>query len=487
MARLGIVVAVSDYGGEKDLPACRRDGLAMARILKSAGRFDDVLHIDADTTAAVVKEKLADFAKLHQGKEIDEVLFYFTGHGEFFGDEFYYLLTDFQAKKRSQTSLENSELDGIVRALSPNLFVKIVDACQSGVSYIKSVDDISEYLKAADKKFRKLYFLFSSQSAQFSYQNEKISYFTEGIIKAVLDHSSGTIRYKDVMSYVSDAFEGMNFQTPLFVTQADFTEVFCEVSQELKDALKEFVQEEQVSAELMDASNPYKSLVSRLKEEAKNYCSREEAFESVARVQSILKSYQLPAELQELFGLRIEESLSSPPDAVAVGAWLDKGGDRKFFARPLRRMERYRKRVAKNPLLGLTGLSGVLGEDQVSYVDAERQVIVGVDYTTDMPFHFLSIRLLPKLPNLAPEECYVVPLMSRSYLKLFWAFSYFEYVDWESAERVGELQWSTGDVLLKDVVGIQGLVAQICSAFVMFVEESLKARWLAEDAVDTGN
>src|ERR1700738_3156993 len=168
MTCLGVVIAVSEYGGDASgLPACRQDGAAIAHVLKSSGLFDEILHIDAETIGSNVKQRLADFAKVHKGKPVDEVFFYFTGHGEFVGDEFYYLLTDYQAKKRNQTSLENSELDGIVRALSPKLFVKIVDACQSVVTYIKTADDFRDYLKAADKKFEKLYFMFSSQTAQF--------------------------------------------------------------------------------------------------------------------------------------------------------------------------------------------------------------------------------------------------------------------------------------------------------------------------------
>ena len=254
----------------KNLPACREDGAAIAHVLKTSGRFDDVLHIDADTIGTTVKQRLAEFAKAHKDKEIGEVFFYFTGHGEFVGDEFYYLLSDYQAKKRNQTSLENTELDGIVRALSPKLFVKIVDACHSGVSYIKTADDFRDYLKAADKKFEKIYFMFSSQSEQFSYQNDKISYFTESILKSIFNHSSDTIRYKDVMSFVSDEFKEYDFQTPLFVTQADFTEILCEVTPSLKDKIRLYIQEARESG---DAPVPAPSKARSLSEPVPEFCT----------------------------------------------------------------------------------------------------------------------------------------------------------------------------------------------------------------------
>jgi hypothetical protein len=234
MTNLGIVIAVSDYLGDTgSLPACRRDGAAIVEVLGSAGKFHDILYIEQDTNSTTVKQKLAEFIKNYSEKDIGEVVFYFTGHGEFFGQDFYYLLTDYQQRRRKQTALQNSELDNFIRALRPKLFVKIVDACHSGVTYIKNSDEISEYFKSSKSNFEKLYFLFSSQTDQFSYQDDRISYFTESILKAVANHKTQAIRYNDIIDYVSDEFETLDFQTPLFVTQADFTELFCDVTESL--------------------------------------------------------------------------------------------------------------------------------------------------------------------------------------------------------------------------------------------------------------
>jgi hypothetical protein len=84
------------------------------------------------------------------------------------------------------------------------------------MAYIKSVDEFNEYLKSANEKFRKVYFLFSPQSGQFSYQDDLISYFTESILKAVATHGEGEIRYKDLIDYVSDDFRGSDSQKPFF-------------------------------------------------------------------------------------------------------------------------------------------------------------------------------------------------------------------------------------------------------------------------------
>ena len=213
MADLGIVIAVSDYTQDaKPLPACNRDGAAMAEVLRLSGRFDDILRIDQETKSTQVKQRLAAFIKSHRATEIEEVVFYFTSHGEFHNNAFYYLLTKCQQRRLRQTSLENNELDNIVRSINPSLFVKIVDACHSGMTYIKTPEEFAEYIKSANVGLKKFYFMCSSQADQFSYQNNDTGYFTENILNAIANHSTSSIRCKDVIDYVSDYFASRDFQ-----------------------------------------------------------------------------------------------------------------------------------------------------------------------------------------------------------------------------------------------------------------------------------
>jgi hypothetical protein len=239
MVNLGIILAVDLYVGElSPLPGCRRDGKAMNQILRSEDRFDELLIIEGDTNSRSVKRRLIEFLERFKNQEVDEIVFYFSGHGEYSNDEFYYLLTDYQRTHQKSTSLENSELDDLFRSLKPELVVKIVDACHSGINYIKSASEFRGYLGEGQARFKKLYFMYSSRADQSSYQNDNLSDFTWSIIKSITSTTSGNIRYKDVIDFVSDEFTTFGYQTPFFVTQADFTDVFCEATQHLKDSLK---------------------------------------------------------------------------------------------------------------------------------------------------------------------------------------------------------------------------------------------------------
>lgn len=334
MTNIGIVVAVSDYSGDATpLPACGRDGAAIATLLRSDPRFDEVLLISGDTKASVVKPKLIDFLNKFKGKEIGDVVFYFSGHGDFSGDDFYYLLSDFDQKRRKQTSLENSELDSLIRHLSPALFIKIIDACHSGVAYIKSGDDIREYLKSATGKFKNLYFMFSSQAEQSSYQDNNLSYFTKQLIEAIAAHQAPTIRYKEVIDFISDAFEENAVQTPFFVIQADFTEIFCEVSSALKNAIKEFLPQVILADATIGNETKTPSITKLIQEDARLYCTKKEALESVALIPKLLREFRISGELSSLFELETTEvSSRTPPNALAIARWFDQSkDDRRYF------------------------------------------------------------------------------------------------------------------------------------------------------------
>ena len=123
-------------------------------------KCEDILYLteSTSTTSKSVKSKLTNFVQKYTSEEIEEVIFYFTGHGSFEEDQFYYVLSDYEESKKRQTCLSNDELDNLLRSLSANLTIKIVDACQSGIRYVKDPDIFRKYLQESEKNFDKCYF-----------------------------------------------------------------------------------------------------------------------------------------------------------------------------------------------------------------------------------------------------------------------------------------------------------------------------------------
>lgn len=483
MTSLAIVVAVSEYEHENALPACGNDGKAVAHLLNATGRFDQVLLIDEDTTSSAVKGKIASFIQNHGGGSVEEFFFYFTGHGDFDGVDFQYILTDFNARKRKQTSLSNEELDGMVRSLAPKLYVKVVDACHSGVAYIKGPEELNEHLKSTKHTLSNVYFMFSSQNNQYSYQDDKISYFTDSFLKSIIDHSSDSIRYKDIMSYVADEFEDRGGQTPVFISQATLTEVFCEITSDLRSDLKRFVQLDNESADPVDPSKDIKwvSMLDRVSADAKRYCSKESALETVAELAKLASTLNLAPALTQLFDVSTHLEPHDPPSSDQIGRWLKSSNDEKYFAEPVIETESFQKRVLKNGLgLNLAQFGHLFGtdnEDSYKWVDAQREVVTGFKFSTDMPFNHICIKLAPKFPNIAPEHAYIVPMVSRTDLRVFSAFAHFEHYDWDKSRRVGKIEWTGREVTLKDYAKLSGVVDRIVEDFQNFVIEPLQTKW----------
>jgi hypothetical protein len=231
---LAILLGVSNYDNDKisNLTACTYDVNLVHFLLKSTKKYEDILLLDKNTTSENVKKQLTEFIRKHtaeESKEIDEVFFYYTGHGELYKDEFYYILSNFDFDQRNSTSLKNGELDNLLRNLNPKLTVKFVDACQSGISYVKDPGEmrIEKVVDNGKHTFQNCYFMFSSHSDQFSIATDKISLFTNSFLRAISRFNNGDIRYADIIDRIKDDFsQPHSQQTPYFIIQADYTKFF---------------------------------------------------------------------------------------------------------------------------------------------------------------------------------------------------------------------------------------------------------------------
>jgi hypothetical protein len=194
----------------------------------------------------------------------------------------------------------------------------------------------------------------------------------------------------------------------------------------------------------------------------------------VNSIEGKMSSSSISDNLRELYTFTLTTEKTAPPSADAIGNWLEQNTDDKgYFAKPKTGVETYQKQVPKTFLQLLGDSSG----EPNKLVHAQRTVMAGFSFTFEMPFEHIRLHLEPRTPNLAPEECYIVPIVSRTHLRLFWAFAHFAYVDWDRTERAGKLDWATAEAPLKDAVVVDGHVASIFAQFSRFVEEPLLARW----------
>lgn len=441
--KLSILIGISEYSDAKNnLPGCKKDVQIVKELLSKTNNYDELLVLDQKMSSAKLKEKFSSFISKHKTEKIEEFLFYYTGHGEFQNDEFYYLLSDYSPNKKKQTSLQNQEVDTLIKTLKPELVVKIIDACQSGKNYIKEHGAIDKYFQETSNRYKKCYFLNSSMSDQSSYQDETVSDFTFSFINAVKQHNSKEIRYKDIMDFISDEFENNSLQTPLFVVQADFTEKFCLIN----PALKEFLQNLDIRESITDIQKSDLSIIEKIKEEAKNYSSKEEAFDVLNEIKQKFESLTLTDKLDELYDLEVhfEEDYSSIFKKNVIGQWLDEN-DHDYFAESSYKSVRKDRHINS----GIWTLQSNLFGTNVNPDDYES-IRDGFTVDIELPYKTIILDLISKLPNIDSFSCRLVYFVSKKQIVFFYFITNYEEVNWEEIKINNEINWLYSEFKIKD-------------------------------------
>ena len=485
MQNIAIIISVSKYDTSgNDLPGCERDGQVIKSLLEFSGRFDQIKYHTGNVSGADVKSNIAEFIEGYNGMEIGDVVFYFSGHGEYFDNEFYYLMSDYSQNKRKQTSLDNTSLDTMVRSLSPNMFVKIVDACHSGTQYIKDYSALEKHLKlVGNSSFNNVSFMFSSQVDEVSYQDDNMSHFTNSIVSAVRTHKNGPVRYKHITDYVSDEFDRKNTQTPFFVGQSRLTEIFLTMTDEIRVRLAETLPA--LDSDTGTALTPIKSsssFVEILIKRSDEFLSKEEASAIIINMESFIHGGPFSDEIAQLYTIQVDaEGSSYPPQPASIGVWIEKNNDsREYFAHSKYRSEQYTRKEPKNALIGLLAGNLLSGSDRYDDVVDYRNIMDSYVSTASLPYNFYRIHLVPQYATLAPEDCFIAFISSRSHIRIFWSFTHYEYTDWEISRPVGKMDWFTDGCKLKDSDRIEGIFQRIITEFCVFVEGPIKSKWGAD-------
>lgn len=236
--KIAILIGISKYHNFNDnLPVTKIDLTLMKNLIKSSGKYDKILCISNSTNADDIREQLLTLQNL-KNRNIKEVFFYYTGHGSFDGNDFYYICSDsnFEDEK---TFLKNSEIDNFLKGLNPEVVVKVIDACNSGVLYVKGDMDkqstLQEYFEKSKGEFQNCYFFCSSRSDQFS-GYDSISYFTKSFLRAISLITDNEIKYVDIISFIENDMKNPD-QTPIFLLQGTGGHIFCKINRKVEDLL----------------------------------------------------------------------------------------------------------------------------------------------------------------------------------------------------------------------------------------------------------
>lgn len=424
--KLAVLIGVSQYEKIDNLDACLRDVKVMHELLRQTNSYQDILCISDNTNSEHIKSKVVEFFKKHKeaAVEVDQVFFYFTGHGKAVPTEVHYLLSDFDSQKMKSTTLENSEVDNYLRMLNPKLAVKVIDACYSGVSYIKDGDEqiIERNFRASaeGRGLKDCYFMFSSQNTETSHA-QGLSYFTESFVDAVLQQQDQTtIRFKDIIDRASDTFNTIykGEQTPQFVSQANYTEEFCLVTPELKQRVDEAIKGTGATAVKEAEASPKMPLLDFIKRESQDYCTDfNEVLTAFETIRSSIDSMKLSSELQDLYELNIQighmtEHVPAIDKFDSISTFLEKKQS-DYFVKVL-----YEEATKpKNTWFDLQGF--------------RKKIVDFSPNNGNVPFDYITIEFKAKYPILKSYKCSILIFLSRLNLMIIDTFAPYQEVGWE--------------------------------------------------------
>ncbi|MBJ7961795.1 caspase family protein [Bacillus cereus group sp. N28] len=480
--KIAILVGVSEYKNLKKLDACLRDVEVMHELLKQTNEYNEILFIKENVNSNQVKDKIIEFVKKHKDseEEIDQVFFYFTGHGDTRSSEVHFLLSDYEKTKLNSTSLQNSEVDSYLRMLNPKLAIKVIDACYSGATYIKNDDEqlVEKTLRASAKtnELKDCYFMFSSQDNEPSLA-QRLSYFTESFVDSVLEQKDGTtIRFKNITDSISDTFSSIyrDEQTPKFVNQANLTEEFCTVTTKLKEQVTKKLEEvgAVTSEAVVEEKTEVASLIDMVKREAEDYCTEfSEITNAVDIIGQILEECTLPDDIADIYDISVDKGhINAGIPVFTIGRYKsvlelldEKQND--YFVNVI-----YTEEEEEFEDTIYTVLNPFKKKKKQKPIDLEIQ-------SGDIPFDYIAIDFKSKYPSLKSYKCTLLIFLSRMNLLIMHSVAPYKEIAWNQfVPDEEEMRWTSREIKIKQTQTLKENIEAILMhcANIIFAEISGK-------------
>lgn len=480
--RIAILIGISEYKSQEDLKACYRDAEAIKELLISTGNYaeTDILQIKGFEKASIAKEKIILFLKNYEDQNIQEVFFYYSGHGLYNEDEFYYIMSDYDVVRLRLTSIENSEIDNLLRNLKPELTIKVIDACNSGLSYLKSGRSLKEVLDKTKSIFKSCYFLLSSQVDQASMaSSDSLSYFTESFLVGITNCPHGTVRYKHIIDAISDYFEQFGKQTPQFVMQGTLRETFCKLDDKLEELIENILNKYKTNPNKLTQINqeapitPVTSLKELIELDAKNYIEKNEVDILISNIKSRINEYHFPQALSqyydfviEFIGLDVFSDDNPLPSPEVIGRWLNSEGKSYFGQAIWEQIEE-----------PATSYYSVLNP----LYNRSRREITDFKLTSYIDFNMIKIRAKSKYPNIQDYEFTIIIILSKLNIGIFYYMTKLININWDDHDLPKKIQWHSEEYLLKQEGIIINSITSILKKFADGIQTQLEKQFLPVD------
>lgn len=405
---IAILIGVSNYKNAIQLPACKLDVENMHRLLSATGKYEEVHKVIDPINTDELKDSIRSFfTKYKSSPPIQEAFVYFSGHGTYQNDA---LLCgpDFDSERPSSTSISNSELDDLLRSINPQVSVKVIDACNSGFTYIKDAN--SGFEKSLQKSTLGSFIcMASSRQDQSSYANALESYFTSKWIDAAIAKENGTILYRDIEAVLADAFANNQKQTPFFTRQGSGLEIFSNANSALLQLKNDRAKALDPAASKTDLKT---SLTQEITKRDREFVSYDNVLSAVEKSKDNISKYVILDDLVKEFYNKTTQTdltLSAIPNMRAVAIFAEKQDWPKTYFVNIKQ-ESYQVKVLRenNPYVGIVG--GVVrfhSDEDSQYRNETRQRPFLLETTERLPLEVASISYSSTHPSLPEFVLYI--------------------------------------------------------------------------------
>ncbi len=415
---IAIIMGVSNYLYQPCLPGCSGDISIITKIFDAEARFEKItIADDKYDTAEKAFTALAEYVSSKEKETVDEVFFYYTGHGFCDDNDFYYPWKDFQETSRSSSSFKNSDVDELLKRLKSQLVVKFIDACHSGVTYIKDPMLYKSMIEKGKLEFKDCYFFFSSLIDQTSKADSDSSFFTRSFVrslKSAIDRNSENVRYKFILDYMSDDATLKRYQDPYFVSQAKYTEVFCNITNDLVAVVDAFL--EASDPVVLHSEQEKDSLLLKIEEDAKMNVNKEQAEEYFSVVEARINNISAFDTIAPYYEISVynNQKISSHLLSRAIPKWLESNNTDEYFV-------------------------------EIEYITEKRSEFLNLPFlpqTHEVPFRYnvswkqliveSTISFKPRFPNLTQYFLIVWPVISTRYIVYFYDLFKIIVTSWDT-------------------------------------------------------
>ena len=418
---IAIIIGISEYTNAHSLNGCKVDADSIRTLLDATGKYDEILQMDGKIDADEINQKVPEFIKKFKTETIEEVFFYFSGHGCIVNDEFVYVASDYDSSRKNATTISNATIDILLKSLNANLVVKIIDACHSGIQYVKDIDLIPKYINQHKDEFANCYFMFSSRTDQPSEATSTLSVFTRSFIQAIKSCGIGRIKYTSIADFIADDFVTNPKQKPQFVKQADLTEVFCDKDAKIDGILDTLLNTGKANPnpKPVETDSP---LIRAIKLDGLSYRTEEQIYEILDSAKDGILALEHRKDILDAFDCEFtfpKETYGFTKKSE-IGEWLSKEKHNYYAKTERTTYEQLNNWIFAASSIGQKEKTESQENNTLdSLFRLKESFISGYTSLMEFPYGLVRCVYMPKFPNLSAFKIQLAFVCSNTELALF--------------------------------------------------------------------